>query len=36
MVSFPLDGSRGFGADIVNHAVDTMDFVDDSIGKSAE
>ena len=33
---FPFNGARRFGADIVNHAVDTMDFVDDSVGKSAE
>ena len=33
---FPFDGARRFGTDIVNYAVDTMDFVDDSVGKSAE
>ena len=33
---FPFDGAGGFGADIVDHAVDAMDFVDDSVGKGAE
>ena len=33
---FPFNSSRRFGTDIVDHAVDTTDFVDDSVGKSAE
>ena len=33
---FPLDGAGGFGADVVDHTVYTMDFVDDAIGKGAE
>ena len=33
---FPFDGAGGFGANVVDHTVDTMDFVDDTIGKGAE
>ena len=33
---FPFDGAGGFGADIVDHSVDAVDFVDDSVGKGAE
>lgn len=29
---FPLDGGRGFGTDVVGHAVHAFDFVDDFIG----
>ena len=36
VLSFPFDGAGGFGADVVDHTVDTMDFVDDAIGKGAE
>ena len=33
---FPFNGSGRFGTDIVYYSVDSMDFVDDSIGKDAE
>ena len=33
---FPFNGAGGFGADIIYHAVDAVDFVDDSVGKGAE
>ncbi len=33
---FPLNGSRWFAADIINHAVDAAYFVDDAIGNAAE
>ena len=29
---FPLNGRRGFGADIVNDAVDTLDFINNTVG----
>ena len=33
---FPLDGAGGFGADIVDHAVDSVDLVDDAVGELSE
>lgn len=33
---FPFDGAWGLGADVVDDTVDTVDFVDDAIGKCAE
>ena len=33
---FPFDSAGRFRADVVDHTVDTMDFVDDAIGKGAE
>ncbi len=30
--SFPFDGSRGFGADIIDHSVDSRDLVDNPVG----
>ena len=34
--SLPLDRCRRFAGDVVNHAVDTADFVDDPVGDFAE
>ena len=28
---FPLDGARGFGGDVVDHAVDSLDLFDDAV-----
>ena len=33
---FPFNGAGGFGADVVDYTVDSVDFVDDAIGKGAE
>ena len=33
---FPLNRARRFGADIVNDAIDTRDFVDDPIGDATQ
>ena len=32
----PFNSAGGFGADIVYHAVNARDFVDNSVGKGAE
>lgn len=34
--SFPLNRCRRLTRDVVNHAVDTADFVDDAVGNLAE
>ena len=33
---FPFDGAGGFGADVVDDAVDGLDFVDDAVGDAGE
>jgi len=30
-LSFPFDGARGFGADVIDHPVDSMYFIDDAV-----
>ncbi len=35
-VLLPLDGCRGFGADVVQHAVDAFYFVEDAVGGFAQ
>ena len=29
----PFNGAGGFGADIINHPIDPMHFVDDAVGE---
>ena len=33
---FPLNGAGRFGGDVVDHAVDALDLVDDAVGDGAE
>ena len=33
---FPFDGAGGFGADIVDDPVDSMDLVDDAVGEFSQ
>ena len=32
-ISFPFDGAGWLGTDIVDHAVNTVNFVDNTVGK---
>src|SRR6516164_5318317 len=34
--SFPFNGSGRFGSDVVDHAVDALDLVDDTVGDSLQ
>ncbi len=33
---FPFNGSRGFGADIIDDPINTFNFVDDTVGELAQ
>ena len=33
MELLPFNGSWGFGADVIDHSVDSMHFVDDAVGE---